>query len=97
MYREAASNFGRRSEVVDAYNQLVSTYLGNNATQTKGIILSSIRRTIGFVSEIRGGLVSTIQLYTGVSMRERSKTPYIQNCLYDIVVAVVAFDVIKEH
>ena len=51
----AVSNLGRISEVIDAYNQLVSTYLSNNTTKTKGISLSSIRRMLGLVSEIRRG------------------------------------------
>ena len=63
VYGEEVSNLGKISEVVDAYTQLVSTYLSNNTTQTKGIILSSIRRMLGFVSEIRRGRLSIIQLY----------------------------------
>ena len=63
VYGDAVSNLGRISEVVDAYNQLVSTYLSNNTTQTKGIMLSSIRRMLAFVSEIRRGLINTIPQY----------------------------------
>ena len=49
-YGDAISGLGRISEVVDAYNQLISTYMSNNTTQPKGIILSSIRRMLGYVS-----------------------------------------------
>ena len=45
---DSASMLGRISEVVDAYNELISLCLSNNTTQTKGIILSSIRRMLGF-------------------------------------------------
>ena len=71
LYRDAVSNLGRISEVVDAYNQLASTYLSNNTTQTNGVILSSIRRMLGFVSEIRRGLFNTIRRYAGFNARDR--------------------------
>ena len=48
VYGDAASNLGRISEVVDAHNELKSTYMSNN-TQAKSIILSSIRRMLHFV------------------------------------------------
>ena len=69
MYRDAVSNLGRISKVADAYNQLVSTYLSSNTTQTQGVILSSIRRIPGFVSEVRRGLFNTILRYTGFDLR----------------------------
>ena len=61
VYGDAVSNLGRISEVVGAYNQLVSTYLSNHTTQTKDIMLSSIRRMFGFVSEIRRGANNHMQ------------------------------------
>ena len=35
IYNNAMSDIARISEVVDAYNQLVATYLSNNTAQTK--------------------------------------------------------------
>ena len=52
-YGDAINGLGRISDVADAYNQSVSTYMTNNTTQTKGIILSSIRRMLRYVSKIR--------------------------------------------
>ena len=80
--RDAVSNLGRISEVVDAYNQLASTYLSNNTTQTKGVILSSRRRILGFVSEIRRGLFNTIRRYTEFDQLNRRFTTHIKNCLF---------------
>jgi len=96
VYGDAESNLGRISEVVDAHNQLVSTYLSNSTTQTKGIILSTIRRMLGFVSEIRRGLFYTIQQYIS-NKRDATYTNYINKYLHDIVVALVAYDIIKEQ
>ena len=90
LYRDAVSNLRGISEVVDTYNQLVSTYMSNNITQTKGVILSSIRRILGFVSEIRRGLFNTIRRHTEVDASVRAWATYIKNCLFDLVVAVVA-------
>ena len=89
VHEEAVSNLGMISEVVDAYNQLVSIYLSNNTTQTMGIILSSIRSMLGFMSEIRRGLFNTIRRYAGFDTRDRQLTTYIKNYLFDLVVAFV--------
>ena len=58
LYRDAVSNLGRINEVVDAYNRLISSYLSNDTTQTKGVVLSSIRRILGFVSGIEEGCLT---------------------------------------
>jgi hypothetical protein len=101
-YGDAINGLGRISEVVDAYNQLVSTYMSSNTTQTKGIILSSIRRMLDYVSEIRGEVSNHMQHYLKCNTRATRKTTlpseyYITKYLHDIVVALVAYDVIEEQ
>ena len=63
VYGDAVSNLGRISEVVDAQNELVSTYSSNNTTQTKCVILSSIRRMLGVAVRHQKGV---IHYYTAI-------------------------------
>ena len=95
VYGDAVSNLGRIGGVVDACNQLVSTYLSNNTTQTKGIILSSTRRMLGFVSEIKRGLINTILQYPVIPPPHQDG--YVNKFLHDLVVAFVAYDIIEEQ
>ena len=72
-YGDAINGLGRISEVVDAYSQLVSTYMSNNTKQTKSIILSSIRRMLGYVSEIRRKVSNHTQRYLRINTRATQK------------------------
>ena len=101
-YGDAINGLGRISEVVDAYNQLVSTYMSSTTTQTQGIILSSIRRMLGYVSEIRREVSNHMQHYLRFNTRATCKITlpsecYITKYLHGIVVAFVAYDVIEKQ
>ena len=94
-YGDAINGLGRISEVVDAYKQLVSTYMSNNTTQTKGIMLSSIRRMLGYVPEIRREVSNHMQHYLRINTRATQNNKHyllntISKNLHDIVVAFVA-------
>ena len=62
-HTESVDELANIHEVVDAYNAIVASYLGNNAVQTKQMLHSSIRRLLSDVAPITRGLSSMLQTY----------------------------------
>ena len=50
-------------EVIDLYNQVISSYSGNNAVQTKQTVFSTTRRLLTYVLVIARGLIHMIEKY----------------------------------
>ena len=78
-HTDAVDDLTNIHEVVDAYNVIVASYLGNNTVQTKQMLHASIRRLLSDVAPITRGLSSMLQTYAdnkrtqGVNIRSRPK------------------------
>ena len=62
-HTESMDDIANIHEVVDAYNAIVASYLGNHTVQTKQMLHSSIRRLLSDVAPITRGLSSMLQTY----------------------------------
>jgi len=79
IYGNAMNDLGRISDVIDAYNTLMSPYINNSSAQTKGVILSSVRKGLNYVSEISRGLQLVMHKYSGFLLSNKLVVGYIKN------------------
>ena len=62
-HTRSVDELSRVYDVIDAYNKVVSLYLGNNSVQTKQIVGASIRKLLAYVAPIARGLLHMITTY----------------------------------
>ena len=55
LYTRSLDDLANVYEVVDSYNQVISSYLGNNTVQTKQIVFASTQRLLAHVVVIARG------------------------------------------
>ena len=68
LYTRSLDDLANVYEVVDSYNQVISSYLGNNTVQTKQIVFASTQRLLAYVVVIARGLLRSC---TAVSTKYR--------------------------
>ena len=91
------SDLAKIKEIVDAYNQIFAGYLSHVNAQTKGVILSSLRRALPYVNEITRGLHSVAGKYVAFAPGNRHLMQYVKDYLHSVVVAFTAYDLIDEQ
>ena len=93
-HTEAVDDLTNIHEVVDAYNVIVASYLGNNTVQTKQMLHSSIRRLLSDVAPITRGLSSMLQTYV---VNRRTERVNIRRYFAKLLVALSAYSLIEDQ
>ena len=93
-HTDAIDDLTNIHEVVDAYNVIVASYLGNNTVQTKQMLHACIRRLLSDVAPITRGLSSMLQTYAD---NRRAQGVNIRRYFAKLLVALSAYSLIEDQ
>ena len=83
-----------KRQVIDLYNQLMTSYLSNNSVQATQLVQSSVRRLLAYVAPIARGLSRLIETYAANVNANRAN---IQEYFGKLVFALAAYDLLEEQ
>ena len=90
----SVAELARVYEVIDLYNQLMSSYLSNSCVQTTQLVQSSVRRLLAYIAPIARGLSRLIETYVANVNANRAN---IQEYFAKLVFALAAYDLLEEQ
>ena len=93
LYARSLDALANVYEVVDAYNQVISSYLGNNTIQTKQIVFAATQRLLTYVVVIARGLLRSC---TAVA-QPNTEHAIVRNYFGKLVISFAAYDLIEEQ